>query len=208
MTCEELETDDGDDGPTAGHGKGLKKRPAVALNTPLQDLKSLMPSAEGARVRAARFEDFMSTHLAGKAAFEGPEFSHRASLFGATVKFVNAMNRKRLSYWLGVNHFAHLTADEKKQYRGRLHTPEGTIVPATKTHVASLSAEELPDNVDWVAEGAVTPPKDQGTCGSCWSYGATGTTEGQLFRKTGVLTPLSQQNLMDCSWNEVCVLCV
>ena len=71
MTCEELETDDGDDGPTAGHGKGLKKRPAVALDTPLQDLKSLMPSAEGARVRAARFEDFMSTHLAGKAAFEG-----------------------------------------------------------------------------------------------------------------------------------------
>lgn len=52
--------------------------------------------------------------------------------------------------------------------------------------------------VDWVEKGAVTPVKNQGTCGSAVLFATLGGVEGLGKVSTGVLQPFSEQQLIDC----------
>lgn len=126
----------------------------------------------------------------------------RKMIFSENLKYIHNHNINadmgEHSYWLGVNQYADWSNEEFKSFMNGYKKPENrngsVFLPPQNAAV--------PDTVDWRQKGYVTPVKNQQQCGSCWSFSATGSLEGQHYRKTGQLVSLSEQNLVDCSTPE------
>jgi len=126
--------------------------------------------------------------------YSSAEFDHRYNAFKWNMDYVEFWNSMNSTTVLGLNIMADLTNGEYQNIY------LGTRI---KVEVTAQIEEEplpgLPEAIDWRTSGALTPIKDQGQCGSCWSFSATGAIEAAKKIKTGTLTSLSEQNLMDCS---------
>lgn len=57
---------------------------------------------------------------------------------------------------------------------------------------------DVPEEWNWTMQGAVTSVKDQGSCGSCWTFSVAGNVEGQWWKKNNQLIDFSMQQLIDC----------
>ena len=63
------------------------------------------------------------------------------------------------------------------------------------------SLDGIPASLDWRDQNVITPVKNQGHCGSCWSFASTETIESHWAIKTGKLQELSEQFILDCTPN-------
>ncbi|EEF37274.1 zingipain-2 [Ricinus communis] len=126
------------------------------------------------------------------------EYLLRFGIYHSNIQFIEYINSQNLSFKLTDNKFADLTNDEFNSiylgYQIRSYKRRNL------SHMHENSTD-LPDAVDWRENGAVTPIKDQGQCGSCWAFSAVAAVEGINKIKTGNLVSLSEQELVDCDVN-------
>ena len=122
-------------------------------------------------------------------------------------KFIEDINSRNYSYKLGHNHFSGMDSNQFRVFMGFDNQEIPVYDYFSKNAQQNFSfidnegifnMENLPKSVDWVSAGAVTPVKDQGQCGSCWSFSTTGALEGSFFSKYGYLESFSEQQLVDC----------
>jgi len=134
------------------------------------------------------------------------EMEFRKSIFEASLESIKEHNSNPNFSWKeGVNHLTDRTEEEFNKllgYRKDLaYATKANRKPRKEDIILSLPNPNLPVTVDWRTKGVVTAVKDQGMCGSCWSFGTAETLESFGAIANGELADLSEQQVLDCTPN-------
>jgi cathepsin L len=123
------------------------------------------------------------------------EYEAREAIFGARHSLIEESNANpENTFKLAHNMYSTWTDAELNKLRG--------FRAATRNVAEYENNTPNADSVNWVTAGCVTPVKDQGNCGSCWSFSTTGSMEGAHCVATGNLVSLSESQLVDCDTND------
>jgi C1A family cysteine protease len=125
--------------------------------------------------------------------YSAEEFPKRFQAFRDNMAFAHHFNTQTKNVKLGASPYADLTHEE---FAARYL---GGHVRKSARNVYDFPYKAINSTVDWVSAGAVTGVKNQGQCGSCWTFSTTGSVEGAHFLKSGSLVSLSEQQIVDCA---------
>ena len=147
----------------------------------------------------------MWNHYKGNEGVDSPNAdlpdAERMANFRTTLWRVIKHNKKEGMTWKsGINAYSDMT-DEQFNAHFNLKTVNNAEqhCSATENRQPVAAVQDEPDAWDWRAHGGVTPVKNQGHCGSCWTFSTVGCLEAHMQIKYGSFTPLAEQQLVDCA---------
>jgi len=125
------------------------------------------------------------------------EMFSRYNTFKNMLDYVRNHNAGNFTWQAGINEFSDMPNEEfMKVMTGCVSVDVSNFVPEVTEPFGDPA-----NDVDWRGK-ATTPVKNQGSCGSCWAFGATGTLEGKVATSGGGIKSLSEQQLVDCAGSQ------
>nr|XP_032650176.1 pro-cathepsin H [Chelonoidis abingdonii] len=139
---------------------------------------------------------FKSWMLQNNRKYSLEEYYQRLQIFVANKRRIDRHNAGNHTFEMGLNQFSDMTFTE---FRKKYLWSEPQNCSATKGNFLASSGP-CPSTIDWRKKGNyVTPVKNQGACGSCWTFSTTGCLESAIAIATGKLLSLAEQQLVDCA---------
>jgi len=132
--------------------------------------------------------------------------SHLKNLFNNWLdndKYIELTNSRNLTYTLNHNQYSGMNVDEFSNFMGFKANKEvfakGNPYRNDKSKEQKSVSSSNAASIDWRDKHVVSPIRDQGQCGSCWSFSGTATLESAVAIKSGELYDLSEQESVSCS---------
>lgn len=128
----------------------------------------------------------------------------RYPIFAQNLRGVVKHNQDLTQTWKkGINEFSDMTEEEFFDHF-RIHLNANQNCSATSTQRLD-NVKDLPTEFNWrnvtLPHGAkvVTPVKNQGKCGSCWTFSTIGAMESHYALASTKFGNFSEQQLVDCA---------